>query len=88
MNARRNASSMPSLARRSRTSKQIARMLAVQGGNRLSCVKIGKRNEPHFSKAEVVFDHRRDAAQFGLKDATAQDRRDLDLDLHTIGADQ
>ena len=88
MKARRNASSMPSLARRSRDVEQIARMLAVERGNSLSGIKIGKRNDRISAKPNLSSTIGATTAQFGLKDATAQDRRDLDLDLHTIGADQ
>ena len=62
--------------------EQVARMLAVEGGDDLAGIEIGEGEHLHLGKAEGGLDGGRDAAQLGRVGAAAHDRRDLDLDLH------
>ncbi len=68
--------------------EEVARMLAIQRRNQLASVEIGKRNEPHLSEAQGVFDRLSHAAPVGGKYAATQDGGYLDLDLGASGAHQ
>src|SRR5258707_11494859 len=67
--------------------EQVPRMLPVERGHDLAGVKISEADDGHFSEPEFFLDARRYRPDGGLVDATAEHRRDLDLDLCAIGAD-
>jgi hypothetical protein len=66
--------------------EQIARMLAIEGGDDLSGVEIGRRDHLDFGESEFVFDLAGHAASFWGKGAATQYRRHFDLDLDAVGA--
>jgi len=64
--------------------EQVPRMLPVERGHDLAGVKISEADDGHFGEPEFFLDARRYRPDGGLVDATAEHRRDLDLDLCAI----
>jgi hypothetical protein len=63
-------------------------MLAVESGDDLAGVEIGERQDGHFRKPECAFDEVGDAFKHRVLQASAQDRRHIDLDGDAVGANQ
>ena len=68
--------------------EEIARMLAVEGGQDFSRIKIGKGQNQHFGEAKRLFHDFSHGPRFKIVDAAAQDRRYVDLASRAIRADE
>jgi hypothetical protein len=67
--------------------EQVARMLAVERSDHLSCIEVGEGDDRHFRKSKCLLDRAGNGPLFRLIDAATQNRSDLDFGLHASSAD-